>query len=346
MLASMMELKRLARWGGLACAALLGSTPARPDSVDVVPPPPPAADCTAGLRLGALDCEDVLAGAPVRDLFVDLESLGIEGLPGGVWLSYDLDEVTRPLSAAELADEGELSLAVRLILSEVGADRMLSNRYGLYEAIGILYTVDNRLDATVYNPEDQPRAPVFEGCGADGSFYTCANADQYLGMATWRALDPGSRYRPALLEAATDLAVTAWWLQERGLVADFTEGATNYTHRCGATAYGLTTHHCDRHMGRPRRDVRGANPHTGPLVFRAPEVFRARAGLYSLYQSRWIDYEPWWAETPVGAEELPDTEASAGVPVRAGAADIVADLGIFEDAALVGHLRGMRPPNG
>lgn len=342
----MNELKRSVRPALLFAAALVGAAPARPETAEIEPPPPPLADCTAGLRLGFLDCARAEAAADVRDLFVDYDALGLEGQPGGIWLSYDLDEVTRTLSYAELSDESELSLAVRLILSEVGADRLLVNRYGLYEAIGILYTVDNRLDGRVYNPEDHPRAPVFEGCGAQGTFASCANAEQYLGMNTWRALDPARRYSPAMLEAATDLAVTAWWLQEQGIVGDFTEGATNYTHRCGATAYGLTTHHCDRHMGRPRQDVRGANPHTGPLVFRAPEVFLGRRGLYSLYQSRWIDYEPWWAEEPVGMDELTDTEASAGLPVREGAADIASDLGIFEDSALVGHLRGMAAPNG
>lgn len=229
-----------------------------------------------------------------REVFVDTARFGLPGQPGGVWLSYDFDAVTRALTPAELLAEDELSLAVRLILSEVGADRLMANRFGALEAIGILYTVDNRLEPEVYDPLDIASAPVFEGCGRAGSFASCANPEQYLGMSTWRALNPRSRYRPALLEAAVDRAVLAWWLQEHRLVEDFTLGATNYVHRCGGAAYGLTTHHCDGHLGRPRGDVQGADPHTGPTVFRAPAAFLQRRGYYSLYESVHVDYAPWW----------------------------------------------------
>lgn len=229
-----------------------------------------------------------------RSVFVNTAALGLPGQPGGVWLSYDYDALTRPLSTEELAAEDELSLAVRLVISEVGADRLLYNRYGVLEAIGILFTVDNRLSGEVSNPLGMPTAPRFEGCGPDGTFASCANAGQYLGMATWRALSPRARYRPALLEAAVDRAVAAWWLQENGLVDDFTHGATNYVHRCGGAAYGMTTHHCDGHLGKPRRDVKGANPFTGPIVFRAPEAWLSRKGFYSLYESVHVDYAPWW----------------------------------------------------
>lgn len=267
----------------------------------------------AGHSLGARPCEDLTPCASAREVFVDYEALDVPARLGGEWLTYDLNAVTRPVTEPDLLTEPELSLAVRLILSEVGADRLLANRYGLLEAVGILYTVDNRLDATVYNPEGRARAPTFPGCGPDGSFATCINAQQYLGMATWRALDPGSRYDPGVLEAATDLAVVAWWLQESGLVPDFTQGATNYTHRCGDAGYGLTTHHCDRHMGRPRGDVPGANPFTGPLVFRTPEVFLDRRGHYSLYVSRWVDYVPWWDAPQHGQDERAEIRAEAGL---------------------------------
>jgi hypothetical protein len=245
----------------------------------------------------------------LREVFVDPEALGLADLPGGTILRYDYHTVTRQLSGTELLFEDELSLAVRLIISEVGADRLLANRYGLLEAIGILYTVDNRLEWEVYNPLDQPKAPAYEGCGPDGEFATCANPEQYLGMATWRALDPSSRYRPELLEAAVDRAVLAWWLQETRLVEDFTSGATVYVHRCGGAAYGLTTHHCDRHLGRPKRDVPGANPFTGPLVFRAPEAWLPRRGFYSLYISGVVDWQPIWQVQPESQDGLAMMEA-------------------------------------
>lgn len=286
---------------------------------------------TAGVDLGARPCDRPGPCASAREVFVDYDALEVPGRNGGEWLSYDFAAVTRSLSYAELQEEPELSLAVRLVLSEIGADRLLANRYGMLEAVGILYTVDNRLEPNVYNPEDRSRVPIFPGCGPDGSFASCANAQQYLGMSTWRALDPGSRYDGALLEAAADVAVVAWWLQERGLVADFTEGATNYTHRCGDAGYGLTTHHCDRHMGRPRQDVPGANPFTGPLVFRTPEVFQERRGHYSLYISRWVDYNPWWNSSDVGAEERAEIRAEDGLDPDVAVGGLADGIGFGDD---------------
>lgn len=307
------------------------------------PPEPrpvtPAMAALAGEDLAAEPCPTAAPCGTARDVFVDYEPLGV-GMPsGGEWLTYNYEAVTRRIDPSEIEDEPELSLAVRLILSEVGADRLLANRYGLMEAVGILYTVDNRLDQTAYNPEDRVRAPVFPGCGPDGDFARCINAAQYLGMSTWRALDPGARYEPAMLEAATDVAVVAWWLQERGLIADFTQGATNYTHRCGAAAYGMTTHHCDRHMGRPARDVRGANPFTGPLVFRTPEVFLERAGFYSLYVSRWVDYDPWWSSARPGEDERAEIYAEAGLDLDLAVTGLARGIGFAEDDAVLERLR-------
>ena len=230
------------------------------------------------------DCADI------RRFFVDLTPYGE---PGGVWLHYDFHEVTRPLTAAQLEAESELSLAVRLLVSEIGADRMLVSQLALMEAIGILFTVDNRLDPVVYNPEGRPEAPDFPGCGPSGTFYSCANAQQYLGMATWRALDPHLHYAAPVLESAADLAVAAWYLQERGLVSDPTDGATSYVHRCGGAAYGWPTWACDAHLGRPRGDIRGAEPHTGPILVKAPTRWLSRRGHYSYEPARFVDYIPW-----------------------------------------------------
>jgi hypothetical protein len=232
--------------------------------------------------------------ATVREIFVDYDALGAPGRVGGEWLTYDLHEVTRSVTKAELYDESELSVAVRLIISEVGADRLLVNRYGIIEAVGILYSVRNRLDSNQTNPLDVAQAPNFPGCGPGGDFRSCSNAQQYLGMDTWRALDPARRYPSEMLAAAVDLAVLAWWLERTDLVLDPTGGATSYVHRCGGEGYGLPTYSCDGTTGYGRRsdDVKGADPHTGPLVFRAQEAWLKRRGYYSQYQSRWIDYEP------------------------------------------------------
>ncbi len=246
-----------------------------------------------------------------REVYIDYDALGVEGIHGGEWVSYDYSEVVGAITAPELATESEISLAVRLLISEIGADRLLMNRFGLLEAVGILYTVDNRLDPLAYNPESEGNAPTFPGCAPGDNFYTCANAQQYLGMATWRALSPERHYDPTVLEQAADVAVAAWWLQEHGWIEDFTEGATNYVHRCGAAAYGLTTHHCDAHIGNPARDVRGANPFTGPIVFKAPTVFLNRKGFYGLYESRRIEFDPWWDVEGLDGDGLVDADAEA-----------------------------------
>jgi len=246
-----------------------------------------------------------------REVFVDHAAL--VGQPGGVVLAYDYEAVTRALGVEELQDEGELSLAVRLIVSEVGADRLLDNQFGLGEAVGILFTVANRLDPQISNPLDHPRAPRFPGCGPDGAFVTCANAEQYLGMSTSRALRPAERYAPELLEPAVDVAVLAWHLVHAGLVADPTDGATNYVHRCGGVAYGQPTWACDAHFGGARRDdVRGANPFTGPLVFKAPTVYLPRKGFYGLRESLIIDYRPSEAAQTLAEAGGEDTGRAGG----------------------------------
>jgi hypothetical protein len=262
-------------------------------------------DPCLGAAPGRADCEGH------REVFVDHTAL--LGQPGGVVLAYDYEAVTRALGVEELQDEGELSLAVRLIVSEVGADRLLDNQLGLGEAVGILFTVANRLDPQISNPLDHPRAPRFPGCGPGGAFVTCANAEQYLGMSTSRALRPAERYAPAILEPAVDVAVLAWHLVHAGLVADLTDGATNYVHRCGGVAYGRPTWACDAHFGGARRDdVRGANPFTGPLVFKAPTVYLPRQGFYGLRESMIIDYTPAEDEATLAAGGGEDTGQPGG----------------------------------
>ncbi len=282
---------------------------------------------TAELCLGEGACQQP------REVWVDYGAAGIPGRYGGEWIRYDLDEVTRPLAAAALAQEGELSLAVRTALSEVGADRLVTNRYGLLEVVGILYTIDNRLDPSVYDPEQRPSAPIFPGCGVEGTLASCANADQYNGNGTWRALAPRKRYASALLNAAVDVAVTGWWLKKTGAVEDFTDGATNYVHRCGGTAYGWSTHHCDAQQGRPERDIAGAQPHTGPLVFRAPARWMGKRGYYALHETVRVDYDPWWSN-PVGDGVLRPREGRFPQDEALGPGSAVAQLSVGQGASL------------
>lgn len=249
------------------------------------------------------------ACARLRRVFVDLDALDLPARRGGRMLQYDLQMVTRPLSPEELALEDELSVAVRLILSEVGADRLLDSRLGWIEAVGILATVDHRLDPAFHDPEERPESPDFPGCGREGTFASCADPVEYLGMQTWRALDPGKGYPPDLLEAAADRAVLSWYLWRSGLVEDPTGGAVSYVHRCGGAAYGEPTWRCDGHMGRPRGDIPGANPHTGPIVFRAPAAWRQNKGWYSLSTAEIVHYEPWSHADEM--EALDDLDAAA-----------------------------------
>ncbi len=230
---------------------------------------------------------EVFCGSEADCLALRWISVSHEG--SELWVGYYPDEVRRPISYRALAREHELSLAVRLLVAEVGADRLVVNRNVVQEAVGILYTVDNRRDPAIWNPLGA-RVRPFDGCGQGASFASCANRAQYNGMGTWRALDPASRYDPDLLADALDVAVAAWALQELGLVEDFTGGATNYVHRCGGSSYGATTWHCDGTRARGVVDPPGAEAHTGPILFRAPHEV-APAGYYRLRSVASVDYE-------------------------------------------------------
>jgi hypothetical protein len=279
-----------------------------------------------------------------RELWIDLDELGIGG--GSEWIAYDVHELTRPIRSSWLRIESELSVAVRLVISEVGADRLVVSRYGLLEALGVLATVRNRRDPAVYNPENIEQAPVFPGCGLGASFNACANAAQYNGMETWRALDPTRHYPPDVLQAAVDLAVVAWWIHDAELLEDFTGGATNYVHRCGGAAYGLSTHHCDAHMGRPERDVRGAEPSTGPLLLKAPGRWLAHRGFYALYESRRVEYDPWWVHDGASLQRR-SSAFSARDPVGVGSLGaLVEALGPPSDPRLLNTIKNLYKPEG
>ncbi len=252
---------------------------------DAVPEPPVPPAC-----LGEGACL-----AP-RSVWIDRGDLGI-GL-GGFELVYDLDEVTAPVKRRDLKGESALSVAVRLALSEVGADRLVASRFGLVEAIGIHWTVRNRLEAGAYDPLGRG-VRAFPGCGPTGTYVSCANPGQYLGLRSWRALEP-RRYDEPMLTAAVDVAVIAWWLVDSGLAEDPTAGGTNFVHHCGGRAYGLKTEFCDGWMGGSKaNDVAGADPVTGPLAFKAPGDLTP-GGWYRLHLSARVDFAPWDEPAPVG----------------------------------------------
>ena len=224
----------------------------------------------------------------IRTIKVDLAPF--YGKPAPEFVSYDLDRAIAPLKMEDYGDQPEWVLAVRLLLSEVGPDRLVHNHYGVLEAIGILQTVHNRLDPATWNPDGIRGVVPWPGCGPDGTFNSCANPDQYYGLRYPRALDPkeATRLEAELLQAV-DLAVEAWWLTSSDVLGDITGGATSFVHRCGGEAYGEETRFCD---GRgPTPDIKGAEASTGPATFKGPVTFLPKRGRYELDVTRFIDFD-------------------------------------------------------
>ncbi|HMV68280.1 MAG TPA: hypothetical protein PKA64_15640 [Myxococcota bacterium] len=209
-----------------------------------------------------------------RQVFVDASPF--TGHPDGEIVVYDLDEVLRPVSSSSMRALPDWAVAARLVLSEAGADRVVNNHYGLIEAMGIIETVMNRLDPAQWNPDGRAGVTAWPGCGQGASFASCANPQQYYGMARDRALRPASAYgdREMLLEAV-DLAVSAWWLLDTHVVNDVTNGATSFAHWCGGASYGAPTG-CSSTI-------------TGPIVFKGPVAWSGQ-GRYEIDVTQKIDY--------------------------------------------------------
>lgn len=225
----------------------------------------------------------------VREVVVSLEAFG--GGDVERRLRYDERAALRPLEVAEYATEPAWVVAVRLLLSEVGPDRLVGSEHGLVEAVGVLQTVRNRLDPDVSNPDGVPGLRPWPGCGVGGTFQSCANPDEYRGLAQRRARAPERSFAdPELLREATDVAVAAWWLAFRADAPDVTRGATSFAHRCGGAAYGRSVSACDGSPDTP--DVPGASPTTGPIAFRGPGGFDAARGFYRLTTLATLDYAP------------------------------------------------------
>jgi hypothetical protein len=218
------------------------------------------------------------AGVQARQVYVD--AAPFTGTPGGEYVVYDLDGALRPVSTSGLKSLPDWAVAVRLVLSEVGADRVLNSRYGLLEAMGVIETVRNRLDPAQYNPAGIAGLAPWPGCKPGSRFADCANPQQYYGLLRDRALSPATSHRSRdQLLRAIDVAVAAWWLLDTHVVHDVTRGATSFVHRCGGSRYGA-----------PQSQCSGSEAVTGPIVFSGPRVWSRSAGRYEMSVTRRIDY--------------------------------------------------------
>lgn len=196
-------------------------------------------------------------------------------------VTYDLDAVLRPTSVSGLRNLPDWAVAVRLVLSEAGADRLVANRYGMLEAMGIIETVFHRMDAEFYNPNGIRGAGAFPGCtGTGATFASCANPQQYYGVSRDRALNPAAVYgRREMLLEAIDISVAAWWMLDTHMVENITNGATSFRHACGGEQYGAPSTQCGSTI-------------TGPIVFSGPTSWNRSEGRYTMSQTRRVDYRP------------------------------------------------------
>jgi hypothetical protein len=252
-------------------------------------------------------CPDLEACSHHREVPLEARAAGLP-VQAAV-LGYDLHEVTRAVAPEAIARESELSIAVRLVLAEVGADRLLSNRWGLVEATGVLRSVRNRLDPAVYNPDGHVDLRPYPGCGPTGSFASCARPSEYLGLRSALALHPGAAWPEPLLVAAVDRAVLAYWLEGQGQLGDPTGGATRFEHRCGGRRYGEEMARCAQ--------TGGVGAVTGPLVFLGPDRFAADRGYYTVAETARVEFESWWGRRTRGsraAEGMARLSAALGPP--------------------------------
>lgn len=228
------------------------------------------------------DCDPELG---LRAATLSPEALGVPEHTGALALCYKLAHVVGASSREGLSQLPPSALAVRLVLSEVGPDRLTGSALGLREAVSVLQVVNNRLNHGVADPLGIQGYRPYPGCGDDGDFNSCANPQQFLGLATRRAAAPQRHMN--LSPQAVDLAMLAWTLVTTEQLPDITNGATQFTHRCGGSAYGARTSACDE----PGELVNGVQAHTGPMVLRAPASLHPR-GHYRLRVSAQVDYRP------------------------------------------------------
>lgn len=253
-------------------------------------PVPPAQDTPARIcgadpaclrqRFLRIDAASIEAIAP---------DLGLVELPGAALrplYPYDLRRFSSAITPTRLGHQPDEVLAVRLVLSEVGPDRLLHSRYGLREAVAVLQTVMNRLNPRRVNPMELPGMADYPGCGAEGRFARCVNAQQFHGLLTAQALRPAEVIPEAALGPAIDRALLAWLIVRAEAIPDLTGGATRFAHRCGGRVYGAPASRCDT----PEEWRGGASALTGPLVLLAPSGL-GPGGVYRHRVSAQIHFE-------------------------------------------------------
>jgi hypothetical protein len=275
---------------GLAVLAGLGlvALSQRPSaSTPPAPAPEPAAEVLAvepkALPASyAVELEGAAEAPPARRRIVSVDLVPVIGRRQRVDVVYDLEAVTRPTTLADLREAADWEAGVRLLLGEMGAWRLRDGRWSLLEAVGILETVQNRFNPDLANPLRIPGVADWPGCGHGGTFATCIDPAQYLGLASQRALSPRQAAGDEeLLFGAVDRAVAAWFVFEEALLGEITAGATSFVHQCGGASYGQPSTACTG---------AGADPSRGPIVFRGPSFWLAGQGRYALETLGRIDY--------------------------------------------------------
>lgn len=295
---------------------------------DAITAPAPGLDPAAPPSAWVLTEGDA-APESLRHLTVDLAPWTGEDRVLDVW--YDLEAALEPRTTRTVRAAPAWLVATRLVLGEVGNGRLAKGRWGTVEAVGVLQTVFNRLDEDTWNPLGIPNLGGFPGCDAphddlDAAFVSCAEPAQYFGLTKARGLRPARYGRDATVLEAVDRAVAAWVLARHVRVDDLTGGATMYVHRCGGLAYGDSTPHCDRDPTTP--DTRGANPHTGPIVFKRPIDFHPTRRFYTVTLSAVVDYEP--GDAPVAPLSVASYLYARALDPTARDAALMADLATLD----------------
>jgi YD repeat-containing protein len=221
-------------------------------------------------------------------------TVAIEASGQQLTVAYPYQDYLDPISGAEWSTLSQEEVGFRLVLGEVGTGRLLKNQYALAEGVGIVYTVYNRLNPAVYDPQEKGVWP-YAGCGSGGNFVSCATASiegdyQYDAMGTDAALNPRSvltanpffgTYGEEKLAEAADVAFAAYYLAASQVVSDPTGGAVEFAHN---------------------------PPSTGPAIFYASTEYLPDQGYYFHGESYRVPYDakeiPWDQPPPYRADPL------------------------------------------
>ncbi len=222
------------------------------------------------------------ADAALEPRVTTVDLVPVIGREQRVEVVYDVRAVIRPTTFSALEQAPEWTVGVRLLLGEMGVWRLRTGRWSLLEGVGILETVNNRFEPDLSNPLRIEGVRAWPGCGVGGTFTSCIDPEQYLGLNSARALRPAEAVsdRQELLEGL-DRAVAAWFVYEEALLGETVSGATSFVHRCGGSLYGAPTTRC---VGP------GAEPSRGPILFRGPSVWLADKGRYALEDLALVDF--------------------------------------------------------